>query len=119
MFFPALEKALRKIPCCKLLLDLREGSDGTAAETEQTYEEAIAEMVESGMVASYDVRYQRKYGGRPAKELELDSKSSSEMEPEPESLSTEAPEPIFDILGHPDKPLIEGPPPPSEAEHVR
>jgi hypothetical protein len=117
--YKSVEKVLRKIIVCRVLLDLREGSGEGAEETEQTYEEAIAEMVESGMVASYDVRYQRKYGGRPAKELELDSKSSSEMEPEPESLSTEAPEPIFDILGHPDKPLIEGPPPPSEAEHVR
>merc|ERR1719305_1247217 len=100
MFFPALEKALRKIPCCKLLLDLREGSDGTAAETEQTYEEALAEMVESGMVASYDFRYQRKYGGRPAKELE--SKSSSEVEEETESAETVEPPPVYDILGHPD-----------------
>jgi len=120
LMYPAFDKVLRKIPCFKVLLDLREmGNEEGGGSTEQTYAEAIAEMVESGMPAYYDVRFQRRYGGRPTKEIELEDESASDSEPEPESESTQILGPIYDILGNSDRPVAEAPPQPVDGVHIR
>merc|ERR1711959_785590 len=55
----------------------QETQDANAEETVESYDQVIAQMIEDGMVATYNFKHHRKYGGDPQRSINVDEIAST------------------------------------------